>query len=170
VTVNKVALSTLSTQDPELYMLSATESHVSQMWGHQGRYRIAIESMLTARNIKLSATQVDLQNVSWTEDNNAILYSCIGDLDTALEWSQRCRATWEKSSRDEGLPVKWPPMQRLTYGRTLSYAKRYDEARRELMQVIEELLVIEPLIWGVTALYVTSPQCDRQAHSSVLVR
>lgn len=135
-------------------MLSATETHVAQMWARQGRYRIALESMLTARDIKLSAPQVDLQNVSWTEDNTSVFHGCMGELDAALEWNARSRDTWQRWSTAAGVEFQWPAPQRLAFGRNLSYAGRFDEARAELERALREFRAQQPLIWGMAAAYV----------------
>lgn len=72
--VNGVAMGTLSQQDPELWVLSATETHVGQMYSRQGRFRDSLDSLLTACNIKTAAPQVDLKTLCWTEDNIAVNY------------------------------------------------------------------------------------------------
>jgi len=132
-------------------MLSATETHVAQMWARQGRYRIALASMLTARDIKLSAPHVDLQNVSSTEHNTSTFYLCMSQIDSALEWNQRSRATWQRWSELAAVEFRWPSPQRLAYGQILSYANRFEEAKGELSTALEEFLTNEPLIWAMAA-------------------
>lgn len=154
VNVNKVAIGTLATQDPQLWMLSATETHVGQMYSRQGRYRIALSSLLTACNIKISAPQVDLVTLTWTEDNIGINYNCMLELDSALEWHIRARRTWERHSEKEEIEVRYPPLIVSSYGRTLSYMGRFEDARETLNSAVDVLLDELPVNWGLVAAYI----------------
>lgn len=151
VTVNKIAMSTLPEQDSELYMLSATETHIAQMWARQGRFRIALESMLTARNIKLSASRVELQNVSYTEDHIGNFYASMGELDLALEWLKRSASTWQRWSESAGIEFHRPPLQRLSEGIALTYRRQFNEAAIELNQTLDEVMESEPFLWALAA-------------------
>lgn len=132
-------------------MLSATETHVGQMYSRQGRYRIALSNLLTACNIKISVPQVDLKTLCWTEDNIAVKYNCTLELDSALEWLARARTTWERLSEKEGIDVRYPPLIVLSHGRALSYLGRFEDARKALNEALDGFLADVPLNWGLAA-------------------
>lgn len=83
-------------------MLSATETHLGQMYSRQGRYGLALSSLLTAWNIKILAPTVDLKTLCWTEDKIAVNYNCQLELESALEWSAKARATWDRLAKKNG--------------------------------------------------------------------
>lgn len=151
VSVSKTAIGTLATQDPELWMRSATETHVGQMHSRQGHYYAALSSLLRACDIKNSAQQVDLVTLCWTQDNIGINYNCMLELESALEWHTRAHATWKRHSEKEGIDVRYPPLILSNYGRTLSYMGRFEGARKALKEALGVLLTELLLNWGLAA-------------------
>lgn len=128
VIVNKIAIATLPEPDKEIYLLLSTEIHVASMWAFRGRFNMALKSLLTAHDLKLSESPIDLQNICWIEDNLATIYGCLGDFDAAIEWIERSRATWKPWSNSTGTKFKCPPLLKLTHGRLLTHVGRLDEA------------------------------------------
>ncbi|KXH65594.1 hypothetical protein CSAL01_03236 [Colletotrichum salicis] len=128
VEVGKLALATLPEQDPELYNLTSPETYITQIWARRGRYRLAIEVMVSARNVKLTAPQEDHQNSSWMANNISCFYSCLGEYETALEWQEISRVYGQ--------------------GRTLAYMKKCDEARGHIDESLEDMMTSKPVTWG----------------------
>jgi hypothetical protein len=151
VTVNEIAMATLPEPDKEIYLLSSTEIHVSSMWAFRGRFKLALESLLTAHSLKLTESPLDLQNICWVEDNLATIHGCLRDFDTAIEWIERSRATWKRWSESAGVEFKCPPLLMLTHGRILAHGRRLDEARAQLSESIDGLLSAEPFVWAPAA-------------------
>ncbi|KAI3544432.1 hypothetical protein CSPX01_05557 [Colletotrichum filicis] len=148
VEIGKLALATLPEQDPELYNLTSPDTYIAQMWARRGHYRLAIEVMVSARNMKLKAPQEDHQNLSWMANNISAFYSCLGEYKTALEWQETSRVSWERWAKSENVEFHWHPNQRYGKGRTLAYMKRYDEARTDIDESLEDMLTTKPVIWG----------------------
>ncbi|KAK1506881.1 hypothetical protein CTAM01_03213 [Colletotrichum tamarilloi] len=148
VEIGKLALATLPEQDPELYNLTSPDTYIAQMWARRGHYRLAIEVMVSARNMKLKAPQEDHQNLSWMANNISAFYSCLGEYKTALEWQETSRVAWERWAKSENVEFHWHPNQRYGKGRTLAYMKRYDEARTDIDESLEDMLTTKPVIWG----------------------
>ncbi|KAG7048683.1 Tetratricopeptide-like helical [Colletotrichum scovillei] len=148
VEVGKLALATLPEQDPELYNLTSPDTYIAQMWARRGHYRLAIEVMVSARNMKLKAPQDDHQNLSWMANNISAFYSCLGEYETALEWQGTSRTSWERWAKSENVEFHWHPNQRYGRGRTLAYMKRYDEARTDIDISLEDMMTTKPVIWG----------------------
>jgi hypothetical protein len=151
VTANKIAMATLSEPAKEIYLLSSTEIHVASMWAFRGRFKMALESLLTAYSLKLTESPIDLQNTCWIEDNLASIYGCLGDFSTAIEWIERSRATWKRWSQLTGVEFMCPPLLKLTHGRILTHGGRLGEARVQLTEAIDGLLSAEPFVWAPTA-------------------
>lgn len=154
VTVNKIAIATLSNPDEEIYLLSSTEIHVSSMWAFQGRFQPALESLQVAYNLEQSKPQIDLQNICWIEDNLATIHGCLRNFDTAIEWSERSRATWQAWSKSAGVEFKCPQLLLLTHGRILAHGQRLDEARAQLIKAIDGFRSAETFVWAPTATWV----------------
>ncbi|UQC89508.1 uncharacterized protein CLUP02_15039 [Colletotrichum lupini] len=148
VEIGKLALATLPEQDPELYNLTSPDTYIAQMWARRGHYRLAIEVMVSARNMKLKAPQEDHQNLSWMANNISAFYSCLGEYKTALEWQETSRVSWKRWAKSENVEFHWHPNQRYGKGRTLAYMKRYDEARTDIDESLEDMLTTKPVIWG----------------------
>ncbi|KAK1531177.1 hypothetical protein CPAR01_10826 [Colletotrichum paranaense] len=148
VEIGKLALATLPEQDHELYNLTSPDTYIAQMWARRGHYRLAIEVMVSARNMKLKAPQEDHQNLSWMANNISAFYSCLGEYKTALEWQETSRVSWELWAKSENVEFHWHPNQRYGKGRTLAYMKRYDEARTDIDESLEDMLTTKPVIWG----------------------
>ncbi|KAJ0323159.1 hypothetical protein COL5a_008379 [Colletotrichum fioriniae] len=148
VEVGKLALATLPEQDPELYNLTSPGTYIGQMWARRGHYRLAIEVMVSARNMKLKAPQEDHQNLSWMANNISAFFSCLGEYETALEWQETSKVSWERWAKSENVEFHWHPNQRYGKGRTLAYMKRYDEARTDIDESLEDMMTTKPVIWG----------------------
>ncbi|EXF75842.1 hypothetical protein CFIO01_07877 [Colletotrichum fioriniae PJ7] len=148
VEVGKLALATLPEQDPELYNLTSPDTYIGQMWARRGHYRLAIEVMVSARNMKLKAPQEDHQNLSWMANNISAFFSCLGEYETALEWQETSKVSWERWAKSENVEFHWHPNQRYGKGRTLAYMKRYDEARTDIDESLEDMMTTKPVIWG----------------------
>ncbi|KAJ6158982.1 hypothetical protein N7485_011808 [Penicillium canescens] len=151
VTVNRIAMATVPEPDKEIYLLSSTEIHVATMWAFRGRFKMALESLLKAHNLKMAESPIDLQNICWIEDNLATIYACLGEFDTAIEWSERSRATWMHWSDSTGVEFKCPPLLKLTHGRILAHGGLLNEARVQLFEAIDGLLSAEPFVWAPAA-------------------
>lgn len=148
VTINKIALATLSEADKEIYLLSSTEIHIASMWAFRGRFHTALESLLAAHRLKLVERVIDLQNTCWIEDNLASIYGCLRDFDTAIEWVERSHVTWKRWSESMDIEFKCPPLLKLTYGRILTHGGRLNEARVELTEAMQGLLSAELFVWA----------------------
>lgn len=151
VTVNRIAMETIPEPGKEIYLFSSTEIHVATMWAFRGRFKMALESLLKAHSLKIAESPLDLQNICWVEDNLATIYACLGDFDTAIEWSERSRATWMHWSKSTGVEFKCPPLLKLTHGRILAHGGWLNEARVQLVEAIDGLLSAEPFVWAPTA-------------------
>jgi hypothetical protein len=149
--VNKIAIKTLPEPNKEIYLLSSTEIHVASMWAFRGRFKMALESLLTAHNLKRAESPIDLQNTCWIEDNLASIYGCLEEFNTAIDWIERSCATWKRWSESTGVEFKCPPLLKLTHGRILTHAGRLDEARVQLTEALEGLLSAKPFVWAPAA-------------------
>lgn len=144
-------MTALPDPDKQIYLLSSTEIHVSSMWAFRGRFKLALDSLLTAHSLKLTETPPDLQNTCWIEDNLASIYGCLGDFGTAVEWAERSRATWKRWSESAGVEFMCPPLLKLTHGRILTHGGWLDEARVQLTEAVDGLFSAEPFVWAPTA-------------------
>ncbi|KAE8374544.1 hypothetical protein BDV26DRAFT_284216 [Aspergillus bertholletiae] len=151
VMVNRIAMKTLPKPDNEIYLLSSTEIHVASMWAFRGRFKMALESLLTAHHLKLTEFPIDLQNICWIEDNLASIYGCLGDFAIAVDWIKRSRATWKRWSESAGVRFECPPLLKLTHGRILAHEGRLDEARAQLTEAMDGFLSAEPFVWAPAA-------------------
>ena len=149
-------MATLPRPDERIYLLSSNEIHVSSMWAFRGQFQLAFESLQVAHDLKQSESPIDLQGICWVEDNLATIHGCLLDFDTAIEWSERSRATWKTWSESAGVAFKCPPLLTLTHGRLLAHAQRLDEAWARLNQAVDGFLSAEPVIWAPTATWVLS--------------
>jgi hypothetical protein len=151
VTVNKIAMATLSEPEKEIYLLSSAEIYVSSMWAFGGQFKLAFESLLVAHSLKLSESPIDVQNTCWIEDNLATIHGCLRDFDTAIKWIKRSRETWKCWSELAGVESKTPSLLMLRQGRILAHGRRLDEARAQLNEAMDGLLCAQPFVWAPEA-------------------
>ncbi|KAK2766901.1 hypothetical protein FQN54_006215 [Arachnomyces sp. PD_36] len=152
VDVNKIAMATLPEPDKEIYLLSSTEIHVSSMWAFRGRFKMALNSLQIAHDLKLTESPIDVQNTCWIADNLATIHGCLEDWDTAIQWVERSRTMWNLWSELTDAELKYPPLLKLTHGRILSHSGRHDEAWPQLIEAMDGFLCAEPFVWAPAAI------------------